>query len=450
LVTIVLYYELYTVGGVAPLLTEKLHMSFTFLVVMIGVTNLLGAFGSLAAGLADRVGRVNLIIWGMLLVGLLTGFVVPAIDNRWGLAVALCVIGFIEGVLLVATPALVRDFSPQVGRAAAMGVWNLGPVAGSLIVAIVATTTLAHFNDSWTSQFRISGIVGLVMFVIALFTLKELSPRLRDQVTVDKNDLALNEARATSGFEVDLDKPFRQLFKLDIIGTAIGFAGLLLLYFTLVGFAPVLYATAFHLNTSQANGVAAWAWAANVIVTMSIGLLFDWSKVRKPWMIIGGVLTIIFELILLLNMGNSLSFAELSAITAFMSGSFGFAAVAFYAGFTETVEQRNPALVATGLAIWGWIIRIIAFLSFVVIPHVVTSATTLLEGHTNTPQFKTALAHIDGEWQTWLWVCIGGVVVFLITVPLHSGLWSSKKAKALIREHDRRVEEELAAMRESR
>ena len=40
----------------------------------------------------------------------------------------------VEGICLVATPALIRDFSPQVGRATAMGFWTSGPVLGSLIV----------------------------------------------------------------------------------------------------------------------------------------------------------------------------------------------------------------------------------------------------------------------------------------------------------------------------
>ena len=44
-------------------------------------------------------------------------------------------IGLVEGVILVATPALIRDFSPQLGRASAMGFWTLGPVVGSLVVA---------------------------------------------------------------------------------------------------------------------------------------------------------------------------------------------------------------------------------------------------------------------------------------------------------------------------
>lgn len=447
-VTIVLYIQLYAAGAVSTLLSAQLHMSFMFLVTMIAITNLIGAFGSLAAGLADRLGRVNMIIWGMLVVGVLTAFVAPAITDKYVLGLVLSVIGFIEGMLLVATPALVRDYSPQVGRAAAMGIWNVGPVAGSLIVSILASTTLAYFHNAWTSQFQITGVIGLIMFVVALLTMKELSPEIRDQIMVDDKDRELLEVRAASGkVVVNLEKPFIQLFKLDIIVPSVGFSTLLLLYFTLVGFSPILYATVFHFDASQANGVAAWAWAANVVVTLFIGFLFDWSHVRKPWMLVGGVLTIVFELILLFNLGNPLSFAELSLLTAFMSGSFGFAAVAFYASFTETIEARNPALTATGLAIWAWIVRIVAFIAFLIIPHIVTSATVLLEGHAGSPAYKAATTAVYGEWRTWLWICVAGVVLFMLSVLLHRGPWSPKKARELLEAHDRQTADELDKLR---
>jgi hypothetical protein len=48
------------------------------------------------------------------------------------------------------------------------------------------------------------------------------------------------------------------------------------------------------------------------------------------------------------------------------------------ASFTETVEARNPALTATGLAIWGLIIRVVVFASFLIIPVVINSVTPLV------------------------------------------------------------------------
>ena len=49
------------------------------------------------------------------------------------------------------------------------------------------------------------------------------------------------------------------------------------------------------------------------------------------------------------------------------------------AAYTETLEQRNPALVATGLAIWGWVLRVVAAGAFLVVPFVVPSATPVAD-----------------------------------------------------------------------
>jgi hypothetical protein len=52
------------------------------------------------------------------------------------------------------------------------------------------------------------------------------------------------------------------------------------------------------------------------------------------------------------------------------------------AGFTETVEKHNPAATATGLAVWGWILRLVVAGSAAFVPVVVTSVTPLVEhGH---------------------------------------------------------------------
>src|SRR5207248_6632757 len=121
LATVMLYYELYVGGSVATLLLGNLNMSFTFYVVLLAFGNLLGAFGSLFAGLADRWGRANLVVGGLLLTGIFTAFILPAMTDKWAFGIATFAIAVIEGICLVATPALIRDFSPQVGRATAMG-----------------------------------------------------------------------------------------------------------------------------------------------------------------------------------------------------------------------------------------------------------------------------------------------------------------------------------------
>src|SRR5215471_18395470 len=142
LATITLYYELYVGGSVSTLILQNLNMSFTFFVTTLAIGNLLGAFGSLFAGLTDRLGPANLVVFGLLFTGVFTAFVLPAATNKYVFTIEGFVVGVVEGVCLVATPALIRDFSPQVGRATAMGFWTSGPVLGSLVVFLVASATV--------------------------------------------------------------------------------------------------------------------------------------------------------------------------------------------------------------------------------------------------------------------------------------------------------------------
>src|SRR5690348_11378582 len=184
LATVMLYYELYVGGSVSTLILSNLGMTFQFYVITLAFGNLIGAFGSLFAGLTDRLGRTNLVVIGLIITGLFTLVAVPEATNRWELFVFLWIVGFVEGTCLVSTPGLIRDFSPQTGRASAMGFWTTAPVLGSLIVAVIASNTISATARAsvWTHQFRICGWAGIGVAVLALFFLKELSPGLRDQL----------------------------------------------------------------------------------------------------------------------------------------------------------------------------------------------------------------------------------------------------------------------------
>ena len=382
LATITLYYELYVVGSVSTLVLADLHMSFTFFVVILAFGNLIGAFGSLFAGLADRLGRANLVVGGLLLTGIFTAFVIPAMTSKWGFGIATFVVGLVEGICLVATPALIRDFSPQVGRATAMGFWTAGPVLGSLIVAVVGSATIpavVHNPGIWTHQYRICGIAGLVVFVIALVGLRELSPRLRDQLMVTMRDRALIEARAKGiDIEAALQHPWRQLLKPDVIISAVGVSLMLLIYYTAVAFAVIYLTTVFGFSVKDANGLGNWNWGFNVIAVIAIGIISDRFRVRKPFMIIGGVVAAVMTVVYLEQAGHHPSYYTLAIILAVGSFFLGVAYCPWMASYTETVEARNPALTATGLAIWGWIIRVTIFVAFLIIPAVINSVTPLI------------------------------------------------------------------------
>ncbi len=201
LTTIMLYYLYYVEGAVTPLLLPYYHMSFQYFLYLLVVSNAIGAFSAFIGGLSDKIGRANLTIYGTLLVALIQLFAIPHISEKFWFSASYCVIGFVEGVILVSTPALMRDFSPQMGRGVAMGFWALGPTMGALAASLVATHTLDHLAP-WQDQFIISGLVCLGVVVIAFFFLRELSPGLRDQLMVTERERALIEARAR-GIEME-------------------------------------------------------------------------------------------------------------------------------------------------------------------------------------------------------------------------------------------------------
>ena len=384
LATITLYYELYVGGSVSTLILSNLHMSFTFYVATVAVGNLIGAFGSLFAGLTDRYGRANLVVFGLLFAGIFVTFILPAATNKWSFTIESFVVGAVEGVCLVATPALIRDFSPQVGRATAMGWWTSGPVLGSLIVAIVGSITIPNVITNprfWTHEFYIGGTVGLVVFLIALVGLRELSPGLRDQLMVTMRDRALIEARA-KGLDVEalVKNHWRQLLKPDIIISALAVSIMLLIYYALVGFLVIFATTILGFSLKQANNLGYWCWAFNAVAVILVGMFSDRLRVRKPFMVVGGVGAAVMLVLFLLQSktGAHPSFSTIAAILAIMLFFLGVAYTPWMASFTETVEDRNPAAVATGLAIWGWIIRVVVFGSSLGLLVVINSVTPLV------------------------------------------------------------------------
>ena len=399
--TIMLYYELYIAGAVSPSIIAGYGMTFPFYVYISVVGNAVGAFGSLAAGLSDRWGRANLVAYGLLVTALLTLIGIPNASGKWEFAVLFCIIGMVEGVILVATPALVRDFSPQLGRASAMGFWTLGPVVGSLVVAIVSSNTVNHLG-AWQDQFIICGIVGLVIGVVALFGLKELSPQLRDQLMVSLRDRAVIEARARGiNVEDSLRRPWRQMMHLDIIGSAFAISVFLLIYYTAVGFFTVYFTTLHGFSLSKANSIGDWFWGLDAIALILIGIISDRVRVRKPFMVLGAVGGIVM-MIVFLNLGAKTSYATFAVVISILAVFLAIAYAPWMASFTETVEKRNPALTATGLAVWGWIIRVVIAISVLILPSVISSMTPLVTYGTQAatisatyPQQLATLAVID-------------------------------------------------------
>jgi MFS family permease len=462
LIAVCQYYELYVFGSVGPLLAADLHMSFQFLIYVGVAGSAAGAFASIAAGLADRWGRANLVAYGSLLTALLTLLWLPHAGSKGVFMAGFAVLSAVEGIILVATPALIRDFSPQLGRGSAMAFWSLGPALGSIVVNTIATNTLAT-HPNWRDQFYWAGITGIVVSVLGIVLLRELSPGLRDQLMVSLRDRTLIEAKAAKiDPEAMLEHHWKQMLRADIIGGAIGVSLLLVIYYTVLAAGVVLLAT----HSTQPN-TSYYTFAA---------------------------------ILLLLGAGQGLAFAP------------------WMASFTETVEKHNPAATATGLAVWGWILRATAAAFLIFLAAVVSSATPLVDngprvaeiaakypaqlqtlatvdpatlatlatdptnaaalqsavGAISTqlgitpqeaisrltaasqvpkadvlyvqehgPKVQQALLDAPKQWRTWYWIGAVAALLFLPLIFIMAGYWNPAKARAAIAEHERQVDIEL-------
>ncbi len=408
--TIVLYYESYVLPAVVPLVLATFHFSFSNYVTLILFSNFLGALSSLIGSLSDRIGRANLIVYGVLLTAVIT-LLIAFTTVGWIFIVLSLALGFIEGIILVATPAIVRDFSPRLGRATAMAFWTIGPVGGSVLATLVPSLTIGALV-TWQSQYIIAALVSLVVSLLCFFSLRDLSPALRSQIMTTLQERALLEARAR-GIDVEhaLRNPWRQMLQPRILVSALGISLFLLLYFASVAYFPTYYNVIFKYPLPLANALIGIYWLVDAAASIVSGIISDRLEVRKPFMLFGALSNMIVLLIFISRIGQPTSPVFMGILSVFFGLTGPVAYVGWMAGYTETLEDINPALVATGIAVWGFLIRAIVVLS------------TLGFGLTVTD------THNAGQWEIWWWVCLAGILVFIPTIFLATGYWSPARAR---------------------
>lgn len=149
------------------------------------------------------------------------------------------------------------------------------------------------------------------------------------------------------------------MLRLDVVGSAFAVSVYLLLYYAAVGNFVIYFSSMFGYSEQRTNALTNWYWAANAIALVAtIGV------------------TAVFATLATHPHTGYHTFAWLFVAIGVFSG---LTYAPWMAAFTETVEKHNPAATATGLAIWGWILRLVVAGSAACIPAVVTSVTPLVD-----------------------------------------------------------------------
>jgi MFS family permease len=414
-------------GSVAPVLfsppsvnTHGLSFTSNFYSYLLVVAALFGAATAYFSALSDKVGRANLIVYGALFSGLIATFGVPSAHTKWHFAIWYCVMGFADGIALVGGATLMRDFTPQTGRATAMGINTLGTGASALALSFLATHVLKGNDPDWRTMFYIAGGSCLVTFLVLLFFLRELPPHLRGEIAYTAEDELAIEARSSSADDEAVIEAaegvskWKQVLTPKIISANLAIMFYLVIFATAAGFLTLYNTEVQGMTVSQANNLGSWFWFANCVSLIGFGIISDRLMVRKPVMFAGAIIVIIA--ICFIASYNHVSYDTILITMIIWSIGMGGGFAPWYAAFSEDAEAINPALVGTAFAVFGVFNRMSSVIGGLSIPHIIGSPVATQSG-----------------WRIWFICC---AVMMALFIPLCAyglgGHYSPKKAKAEI------------------
>lgn len=406
-IAMTLYSHAFVAVSVLPLLQRELGFTLQQFGLYFMLVFLLSAISSLFGSLSDRLGRANLVVYGSILSALLT-LVVALTGTTRSFFIAGWILTLVEGVLQVTLLALVRDFSPRMSRAFALGFYSIGPWGGQILATTVASLTLSVYG-TWQSQYVISSALSLLVALIAFFSLRELGPGLRGQIARSAADAARLEQQAVHfDATVATRQPWRQMLRASILLSALGYGLYNVPRYTFNTFLPTYLNGALALPLAQANGIASFFGVAFIVGSLTIGFCSDRVQVRKPF-ILGGACAVALLLLFFMGLTPATGVRVLIITLIGLSLAQAMGNVSWLAAFTETAEEINPALVGTALAIQGALLRF-------------TSIGTAA---------AQALVVGNGQgWSTWWWVCIASLVLFLPSMLVLTGGWFPTRARA--------------------
>ena len=432
LANIIFTWTVYAGNAATSVIFPHWGMTLNYYSDLLVVAGVCGGVAAYITSFGDKWGRANMVVIGLAINAVFALWAVPDAPSKTWYSVFTCLLYLADGAIFVGTPALVRDFSPQLQRGLAMGFWTLGPVAGFFVLSVVANAYLPQVVTfaNWQELYRFSGYAAIVMFVICLFFLRDLAPAIRSQRMAKMEEHVVIEARARGLDVAALQKNrWRQVLHVNTVMSSIAINLFLVIYLTAIAYFVFYLPEFLGFSLSSFNGLQEIYWGVDIVGLLLFGYLSDKLMVRKPFMVIGSI-GLIISIILLMNQHKGVSFGTMAVILSFLSASLACGYGPWFASFTETLESYNPALIATGSSLYGFATRLVGVPFGIIIPHIVGSPLESASG-----------------WRDWFYVCIGCAVVFIPFIFTMYGHWSPKKARAEYQAHEELVMAEIARVK---
>lgn len=179
------------------LFAKKFSSNFLLIGIAFGIYGLSRAIFQIPFGyFSDKIGRKNVLFFGMLLFGILT-FIIGFVSSIY----ELILLRFLQGVAAESSVAfaLVSDTVPENDRTKAMAFLGI-PIGLSFVVGIVMGPFLSYYFG-YPFLFYLSGILGIISaFFILIWVeepksramLKEIEVSFKDAINIFKNKTLAN------------------------------------------------------------------------------------------------------------------------------------------------------------------------------------------------------------------------------------------------------------------
>jgi AAHS family cis,cis-muconate transporter-like MFS transporter len=237
----------------------------------------MGIGGVLAGWLADRIGRVRVVWWAVVIFTTFTG-VIAVCDTYWQIAVMRFISGFGIGALYSIGTLLVAEYVPTRVRTTVLGTLNAGWSVGYVIAALLAAHLLPRFG--WRPLFACAIVPGIVTLALLWKTPDPPS------WTAAHHRAGREEFRPSPFAALWRDPPLRRTFLLwTAAAVALQFG-----YYGANSWLPSYLVKDLGVNVQSMGWYVAGTYTMMVVGKVITGYLADIVGRRAMW-IVSGVLT---------------------------------------------------------------------------------------------------------------------------------------------------------------
>jgi MFS family permease len=329
------------IGVIMPTIKEDLKLSYTEVSLIVAVTGLVWAFGTVMwAALGDRYGRRPIIAICTILAALfswITGLV-------HGVGQMLAVRGFLglfEGGPYAPAIGTLNEEAPPHRRA-----MNAGLVTGSFMLigvcvgSQVAVWLLERFH-SWRPVFYIISIPGILIGIILLFAMRE-APSVAAAIRARKAGHAAETGKKVEKVRLRDTLKYKNVVLSSI--NSIPVMGWLYVYTT---FASLFLTEVHHFNLFSVGIIISGSGLGGFLGEFIMGAVSDVIGRKKALIISAGLCAVFGILVAMMPVGTS---ALIFGTVFFLFGLFGAGMYPMYLG-TLPAESVPPEIAGTAIAI---------------------------------------------------------------------------------------------------